>query len=83
MLKMYIKDKNLHYIMNALKKISSENENERIRLVTSDKKIKELCLIINEFISKFYNLERCRKNYSGTCRCNFYNVLTIGSFLFI
>ncbi len=55
--KIYMKNKNISFIISSLKKVSSENVNDRVRLVTSDKKIKNLCLEMNNFISRFYELK--------------------------
>lgn len=55
--KIYIKNREISFIVNSLRKLSYDNSKDRIRLVTDDKKIKELCLEINNFISKFYELK--------------------------
>jgi signal transduction histidine kinase len=55
--KIYIKNKEISFIISSLKKVSFESVNDRIRLVTSDKNIKNLCLEINNFISRFYGLK--------------------------
>lgn len=55
--KIYIKNREISFIVNSLRKLSYDNAKDRIRLVTDDKKIKSLCLEINNFISKFYELK--------------------------
>lgn len=55
--KIYVKNKEISSIISSLSKVSFESVNDRIRLVTSDKNIKNLCLEINSFISRFYKLK--------------------------
>lgn len=55
--KIYVKNKEISSIINSLSKVSFESVNDRIRLVTGDKSIKNLCLEINSFISRFYKLK--------------------------
>lgn len=55
--KIYMKNKDISFIISSLSKVSFESVNDRIRLVTSDKSIKNLCLEINSFISRFYTLK--------------------------
>lgn len=55
--KIYVKNKEISSVINSLSKVSFESVNDRIRLVTDDKSIKNLCLEINSFISRFYKLK--------------------------
>lgn len=55
--KIHMKNKDISFIISSLSKVSFESVNDRIRLVTSDKSIKNLCLEINSFISRFYTLK--------------------------
>ncbi|GLC31997.1 sensor histidine kinase [Clostridium omnivorum] len=56
-LKINKKNKDMNYIINILNQISTENAQGRIRLSTYDKRIKSLCLSINEFLTSFNNLK--------------------------